>query len=276
MKCPHCGKMHPDDFKVCPYTAKPIEVQYQYCNNEDCDFRNPLPLSAVFCPFCGIQLSVGNHVDNNAEIQTEHHGVSFPLYDIILGETTIEEIAESHGLWGGVVQYEEENQWEIELKPGIHALAFSVDTPIYVISDDDWEQNLEIWRHYIPLDLDMNIDDIATLCRRLRLNYKTVDNKDIIHILFPTYLAMQIGVLRIAISAPTHCPNCGEINYQLEEQDCATDLQVLCRKCKNTFGAVGVIKDGFQNLICCPNCGRTDCQEDGDGYYKCNACNYIW
>lgn len=122
----------------------------------------------------------------------------------------------------------------------------------------------------------MSINDIASLCRRSRLNYKIVDNKNTIHILFPTYLAMQIDVYGIAISGPTHCPNCGEINYQLEEQDCTTDLQVLCRKCKNTFGTLGVIKDDFQNLICCPNCGRTDCQEDGDGYYKCNACNYIW
>lgn len=67
MKCPHCGKMHPDDFKVCPYTAKPIEVQYQYCNNEDCDFRNPLPLSAVFCPNCGTKIervSKDYHFDN--------------------------------------------------------------------------------------------------------------------------------------------------------------------------------------------------------------------
>lgn len=57
MKCPHCGKEHPDDFKVCPYTAKPIETQLQYCKNEGCDFRCPLPLSAKFCPNCGKSLN---------------------------------------------------------------------------------------------------------------------------------------------------------------------------------------------------------------------------
>lgn len=57
MKCPHCGKEHPDEFKVCPYTAKPIEAQSQYCKNESCDFHNPLPLSANFCPNCGKPLN---------------------------------------------------------------------------------------------------------------------------------------------------------------------------------------------------------------------------
>jgi len=58
MKCPHCDQEHPDDFKVCPYTAKPIEPQFQYCKNEDCDFRNTLPLSAKFCPNCGCNLDI--------------------------------------------------------------------------------------------------------------------------------------------------------------------------------------------------------------------------
>lgn len=53
MKCTHCGKEHSEDFKVCPYTAKPIETQLQYCKNEGCNFRSPLPLSAKFCPNCG-------------------------------------------------------------------------------------------------------------------------------------------------------------------------------------------------------------------------------
>lgn len=64
MKCPHCGKEHPDDFKVCPYTAKPIETQLQYCKNEGCDFRGPLPLSAQFCPHCGKPLKSIVAMDN--------------------------------------------------------------------------------------------------------------------------------------------------------------------------------------------------------------------
>lgn len=63
MKCPHCGKEHPDDFKVCPYTAKLIETQLQYCKNEGCNFRSPLPLSANFCPNCGKPLKPSKIVD---------------------------------------------------------------------------------------------------------------------------------------------------------------------------------------------------------------------
>lgn len=63
MICPHCGKEHPDDFKVCPYTAKPIETQLQYCKNEGCNFRSPLPLSAKFCPNCGKPLKPSVVVD---------------------------------------------------------------------------------------------------------------------------------------------------------------------------------------------------------------------
>ncbi len=65
MICPHCGKEHPDDFKVCPYTAKPIETQLQYCKNEGCNFRSPLPLSAKFCPNCGKSLKPSVAVGGN-------------------------------------------------------------------------------------------------------------------------------------------------------------------------------------------------------------------
>lgn len=65
MICPHCGKEHPDDFKVCPYTAKPIEAQLQYCKNEGCNFRSPLPLSAKFCPNCGKPLKLSAAVGGN-------------------------------------------------------------------------------------------------------------------------------------------------------------------------------------------------------------------
>lgn len=54
MKCPHCGQEHPDDTKFCPQTGKKVESQYFTCNNPDCNYRRPLPLSAKFCPNCGI------------------------------------------------------------------------------------------------------------------------------------------------------------------------------------------------------------------------------
>lgn len=70
MKCPHCGKEHPDDFKVCPYTTKPIEPQFQYCKYQNCDFRSPLPLSAKFCPNCGKPIK-----PKSINFTIQHHNV---------------------------------------------------------------------------------------------------------------------------------------------------------------------------------------------------------
>lgn len=62
MKCPHCGQEHPDDTKFCPQTGKKVESQYFTCNNPECNFRQPLPLSAKFCPNCGTHLVEDNNV----------------------------------------------------------------------------------------------------------------------------------------------------------------------------------------------------------------------
>lgn len=86
MKCPHCGKEHPDDFKVCPYTAKPIEPQFQYCKNEDCNFLSPFPLSAKFCPNCGKSLHL-KEVDEYRfdEIHAFHEGFAVVKKDNLYG-----------------------------------------------------------------------------------------------------------------------------------------------------------------------------------------------
>ena len=53
MKCPHCNGEHPDGYKFCPVTGKPIELKA--CTNKDCpDFgKRILPAEAKFCPRCG-------------------------------------------------------------------------------------------------------------------------------------------------------------------------------------------------------------------------------
>lgn len=51
MKCPHCGKTHPDDTDFCPRTGQKIERHT--CSNPDCNFRSHLPFAASFCPACG-------------------------------------------------------------------------------------------------------------------------------------------------------------------------------------------------------------------------------
>ncbi len=59
MKCPHCGQEHPDNIKFCPETGKKLESQFWVCSNPDCDFREPLSMSAKFCPNCGKPLAGG-------------------------------------------------------------------------------------------------------------------------------------------------------------------------------------------------------------------------
>lgn len=56
MKCHHCGKEHADNPKFCPETGKKIELQVLYCADPDCDYRQPLPINAKFCPNCGTSL----------------------------------------------------------------------------------------------------------------------------------------------------------------------------------------------------------------------------
>lgn len=59
MKCPHCGQEHPDNTKFCPETGKKMESLSWVCSNPNCDFREPLPMSAKFCPNCGKPLAGG-------------------------------------------------------------------------------------------------------------------------------------------------------------------------------------------------------------------------
>lgn len=112
MKCQYCNSNIPNGSKFCNRCGKQIEEINFEVNCPQC--HKVIPSDSVFCPFCGIPLSKRNQEDNNAVIHTEHHGVSFPLFDIILGETTIEEIADSHDLWGSVTERGSDG-WEIEL-----------------------------------------------------------------------------------------------------------------------------------------------------------------
>lgn len=54
MTCPFCGEEHPDSTRFCPNTGKKIEQRV--CRNPQCDYREPLPAYAVFCPSCGAPL----------------------------------------------------------------------------------------------------------------------------------------------------------------------------------------------------------------------------
>ena len=71
MKCPHCNGEHPDGYKFCPVTGKPIELKA--CANKDCpDFgKRILPAEAKFCPRCGKPiLSNTSSEENNVQLNS--------------------------------------------------------------------------------------------------------------------------------------------------------------------------------------------------------------
>lgn len=91
MKCPHCGQEHPDNFKYCPNTGQEIESQSRVCANPHCTFRQPLPLTARYCPVCGKPLMAStqtksylNKVGENC-IQFNANGIAFFLTTIPKG-----------------------------------------------------------------------------------------------------------------------------------------------------------------------------------------------
>lgn len=71
MKCPHCGQEHDDAAKFCQNTGKPIEKQTLVCSNPMCDYREPLPFDAKYCPLCGTPLV---HSDMSLFKNENHNG----------------------------------------------------------------------------------------------------------------------------------------------------------------------------------------------------------
>lgn len=84
MKCPHCGQEHPDSFKFCPNTAKPIETQLKACTNKNCPDCGKflLPIDSKFCPTCGSSV-IG---------KSDSSEVFLSFFDIVLGETNIYDV----------------------------------------------------------------------------------------------------------------------------------------------------------------------------------------
>lgn len=64
MKCPHCDQEHPETSKFCPETGKPMPTITWICKNPACDFRQPLPITAKFCPNCRYEKTSDTSVEN--------------------------------------------------------------------------------------------------------------------------------------------------------------------------------------------------------------------
>ncbi len=69
MKCPHCGKDHPDNTQFCPMTGQKIS-RLKVCKNESCvNFNKPiLNHEAKYCPECGQPLALPADVNDKDSI----------------------------------------------------------------------------------------------------------------------------------------------------------------------------------------------------------------
>ena len=85
MKCPHCGREHPDDFLFCPSTGKKIEI-LKACANPQCPNlgKHILPVVALFCPVCGKQLEndASPAGKDNSCLRFTVGGVSFKMIPV--------------------------------------------------------------------------------------------------------------------------------------------------------------------------------------------------
>lgn len=176
MKCPHCGQEHPDNTKFCPETGKKLESQFLFCNNSDCDFRQPLPLNTKFCPNCGQPLNSANADCHNgkksaASLVSHGEGLIFPIFDIVLGETSIKELCEENKYYQ-VGSFDLENGGRIlRITSSIDVIAPFDQAPIDMIHSNDYNEDIEVWNQLIPLQENISIGKIAKFCKKNNLPF---------------------------------------------------------------------------------------------------------
>lgn len=200
----------------------------------------------------------------------------FPLYNIILGKTTIQEIIDNEGLDESSCQYYDDHCL-LECAPGIYVIALSRNSP--VCSAGLCDESKDLWNKIIPIGSEWSIDKIALYCRKSGLDYKICYNEyvaDFIDAIFPdkNFFIRYDDIYNITINYLVSCPYCGEKNFQLENQSNQNELLVRCKSCKHKYNYIEVIK----HQKYCPNCGSTDFNDDGSGtaQFSCNRCGYIW
>ena len=81
MKCPYCGQEHPDNYKFCPETAKPLTPQTKVCCNPDCKYEN-VPIEAKFCPRCGCPFG---DITQKGQIRIQVGEVNFNMIHVKAG-----------------------------------------------------------------------------------------------------------------------------------------------------------------------------------------------
>lgn len=272
MKCPHCGQEHPDKYKFCPEKGKEIELQYWVCRNEGCSYRQPLPLTANFCPLCRTPRDLPT-LDNHNDAP-HGQGLIFPVFDIVLGQTTITELWSSGKYFGKGVDHHSDGS-SIHLTSSIVAVAQYDQAPIHGIYSEDYNDDIDIWSRILPLQRDMSIKHIAKYCKKNQISYLLKDEM-IIMILEDGRHILEIdedNAIYLVKGVP--CPNCGSTHFKIgpESEPCWLELQ--CNSCNNTYDPLEI---ELEKNSLCPKCGSKDIEDDGSDYlqFKCNECGNVW
>lgn len=197
-----------------------------------------VPADSKFCPFCGTSLAAVNDSSQNNTVSSR--------YDIVLGETTIAEVADTHGLWN-CVRKSGEKGWGLEVTPGfIVSSVHSPHNPIIMVLEywNAEDVHSQFWHTILPLS-PYNTNEFISWCRNNRLNY-VQNNGGIVALLHSETLVRispdnAIGALKLP-----PCPNCGEFGIHLGK--ClAVDNKILCRclNCRYEFDVIDVLMSSY-------------------------------
>lgn len=267
MKCPNCKNNIPNDSKFCNHCGQRIEENGGVikCTNPKCG--KEIPSDSKFCPFCGESL---------ATTSTNSHGLVFPYFTVVLGETTIQELIDISEEKD--INYEcsvhDESVTECEFTSGVRVVAKSMNSPIFGIGMEDYSIIPSWCKKIIPID-EWSTRKLASYCRRSNLQYQvSEDNEQIFIMLSEERCVLLFDEGHLFMVLLLGCPKCGGKALQLEEIENEDSLLLRCKSCKNKFDMMEV----YFNLKVCPSCGSTDIIDDGSGYvqFSCNNCGYVW
>ena len=272
MKCPHCGQEHPDDFKFCSETGKPIS-QLKACTNPDCpDFgKHILPLDAKFCPRCGHKCENTVLCDNNT--------FSICSYKIVLGKTTVAELEEMNDISLRVEKNANMGN-SYYLTDEVRILAKNEHVPIEGI----YISNAQLYSNELKEKIGIrqptiNESALKKICLKNKWQFKCISTYKEEFFVFRQNERTLIHINNFenifeALLIPK-CPHCNNLeSVKLESIDDTEGPVLRCKHCRRKFSFLETFK-GNRN---CPNCGSDDFDDDASGYiqYTCNKCGYIW
>lgn len=197
--------------------------------------KKDIPDDSNFCPFCGTSL-----VDINGRCQNDF---VFPLYDIVLGNTTIAEVANTHHLWDKVA--EEGDTYMLLLLPGLCAVSYrSPHNPIIMVYAD-WDiynDTKKLWQKIIPLSPDNTENEITSWCKINNLSCIKTTNRMLI---MKGQAIISIGIDKTVcgvMSPVPPCPKCGNMNLLLERYNDDENILLSCKSCKHKFNLIKELK----------------------------------